>query len=142
MSAGFDPGTGLGPRLRLAREERQLSVRELARRLGCSASLISQIERGISIPSVGVLYSLATELGSSLDYLLFGSGAGPGTGRDDDAGADAEADAVRIAEALIGAGLFISLPSAPAKDRFSGVTVTLASSRVATATDGALTPSA
>jgi transcriptional regulator with XRE-family HTH domain len=73
MSAGFDPGTGLGPRLRLAREERQLSVRELARRIGCSASLISQIERGVSVPSVGVLYSLATELGSSLDHLLFGA---------------------------------------------------------------------
>jgi transcriptional regulator with XRE-family HTH domain len=83
MAADFDPGTGLGPRLRLVRTGRQLSVRELARRVGCSASLISQIERGVSVPSVGVLYSLACELGSSLDYLLFGSGAGP------DAGADA-----------------------------------------------------
>jgi transcriptional regulator with XRE-family HTH domain len=73
MTAGFDPGTGLGPRLRLAREEQQLSVRELARRIGCSASLISQIERGVSVPSVGVLYSLATELDSSLDHLLFGA---------------------------------------------------------------------
>jgi transcriptional regulator with XRE-family HTH domain len=73
MPSDFDPGTGLGPRLRLAREERRLSARELARRIGCSASLISQIERGISVPSVGVLYSLATELGSSLDHLLFGS---------------------------------------------------------------------
>ncbi len=80
MTADFDPGTGLGPRLRLVRADRQLSVRELARRVGCSASLISQIERGVSVPSVGVLYSLATELGSSLDYLLFGSGAGPGAG--------------------------------------------------------------
>jgi transcriptional regulator with XRE-family HTH domain/mannose-6-phosphate isomerase-like protein (cupin superfamily) len=77
MSAGFDPGTGLGPRLRLAREERQLSVRELARRIGCSASLISQIERGVSVPSVGVLYSLATELDSSLDHLLFGADTRP-----------------------------------------------------------------
>ena len=73
MPADFDPGTGLGPRLRLAREERRLSVRELARRIGCSASLISQIERGVSVPSVGVLYSLAAELGSSLDHLLFGA---------------------------------------------------------------------
>jgi transcriptional regulator with XRE-family HTH domain/mannose-6-phosphate isomerase-like protein (cupin superfamily) len=73
VSADFDPGTGLGPRLRVAREGRRLSVRELARRIGCSASLISQIERGVSVPSVGVLYSLATELDSSLDYLLFGS---------------------------------------------------------------------
>jgi transcriptional regulator with XRE-family HTH domain len=76
MSANFDPGTGLGPRLRLAREAWRLSVRELARRIGCSASLISQIERGVSVPSVGVLYSLATELDSSLDYLLFGSDQG------------------------------------------------------------------
>jgi transcriptional regulator with XRE-family HTH domain len=75
--ADFDPGTGLGPRLRLVRGSRQLSVRELARRVGCSASLISQIERGVSVPSVGVLYSLGTGLGTSLDYLLFGSGTGP-----------------------------------------------------------------
>ena len=82
MPSDFDPGTGLGPRLRAAREERGLSVRELARRIGCSASLISQIERGVSVPSVGVLYSLATELGSSSDYLLFGSpvAAGPDAG--------------------------------------------------------------
>jgi mannose-6-phosphate isomerase-like protein (cupin superfamily)/DNA-binding XRE family transcriptional regulator len=73
MSAGFDPETGLGPRLRVAREQRQVSVRELARRIGCSASLVSQIERGVSVPSVGVLYSLATELDTSLDHLLFGA---------------------------------------------------------------------
>ena len=86
MSAGFDPETGLGPRLRLAREQRPLSVRELARRIGCSASLISQIERGVSVPSVGVLYSLATELDTSLDHLLFGAEqrrpAGPAPGPD------------------------------------------------------------
>jgi len=104
MAGDFDPGTGLGPRLRLVRAGRQLSVRELARRVGCSASLISQIERGVSVPSVGVLYSLATELGSSLDYLLFGSGAGLGAGRDDDAGADAEAGAGADAGAGAGSG--------------------------------------
>ena len=98
MAADFDPGTGLGPRLRLVRSDRQLSVRELARRVGCSASLISQIERGVSVPSVGVLYSLATELGSSLDYLLFGSGAGP------DAGAGAEVDADAGLDPGAGAG--------------------------------------
>jgi transcriptional regulator with XRE-family HTH domain len=71
--SGFDPGAGLGPRLRLARSERGLSVRELARRVGCSASLVSQIERGACVPSVGVLYSLAAELSHSLDHLVFGS---------------------------------------------------------------------
>jgi mannose-6-phosphate isomerase-like protein (cupin superfamily)/DNA-binding XRE family transcriptional regulator len=87
----------LGPRLREARAARRLSVRELARRVGCSASLISQIERGVSVPSVGVLYALATELGSSLDYLLFGSGpgavAGAGAGVVAGAGAGAVAGA-------------------------------------------------
>jgi mannose-6-phosphate isomerase-like protein (cupin superfamily)/DNA-binding XRE family transcriptional regulator len=106
MAADFDPGTGLGPRLRLVRVGRELSVRELARRVGCSASLISQIERGVSVPSVGVLYSLATELGSSLDYLLFGSGAGPvaGAGAGADAGLDAGAGAGAGAAAGAGSG--------------------------------------
>jgi len=72
---GFDPGTELGPRLRRVREERGLSVRELARRISCSASLISQIERGLSAPSVGILYAIATELRASLDFLF---GAAPG----------------------------------------------------------------
>jgi transcriptional regulator with XRE-family HTH domain len=74
----FDPGSGLGPRLRRARSERGLSVRELSRRIGCSASLVSQIERGACVPSVGVLYSLAAELGRSLDHLVFGSGPAEG----------------------------------------------------------------
>jgi transcriptional regulator with XRE-family HTH domain/mannose-6-phosphate isomerase-like protein (cupin superfamily) len=66
----FDPASALGPRLREVREERGLAVRELARRIGCSASLISQVERGISSPSAGMLYALATELQASLDYLF------------------------------------------------------------------------
>ena len=75
---GFDPGAELGPRLRRVREERGLSVRELARRINCSASLISQIERGRSAPSVGILYAIATELRASLDF-LFGAAAGADT---------------------------------------------------------------
>jgi len=98
MVADFDPGTGLGPRLREIRVARQLSVRELARRVGCSASLISQIERGVSVPSVGVLYSLATQLGSSLDYLLFGSGGGA------DGGDRAAKDAAAVPRGTAAAG--------------------------------------
>src|SRR6266496_1352458 len=73
--AAFDPGAELGPRLRRVREDRGLSVRELARRISCSPSLISQIERGLSAPSVGILYAIATELRASLDF-LFGVAAG------------------------------------------------------------------
>ncbi len=79
MPGGWHPGTELGPRLRRVREERGLSARELARRVSCSASLISQIERGLSAPSAGMLYALATELHASLDFLFGGpGGSGPG----------------------------------------------------------------
>jgi transcriptional regulator with XRE-family HTH domain len=70
VAGAFDPGVLLGPRLRSVRESRGLSARELARRISCSPSLISQIERGISAPSVGMLYALASELRTSLDFLF------------------------------------------------------------------------
>jgi transcriptional regulator with XRE-family HTH domain len=68
-ATGGVPG-GLGGRLRQVRSARGMSVRELARRAGCSASLVSQVERGVTAPSAGVVYSLANELGISLDYLF------------------------------------------------------------------------
>ena len=43
---------------------------ELARRIGLSASLISQIESGQSKPSVSTLYSIVTELTVSLDDIF------------------------------------------------------------------------
>jgi transcriptional regulator with XRE-family HTH domain len=62
----------IGPRLRRHREERQLSLRELARRLGISPSAISQFETGKSHLSVSTLYAIVTELGISLDELFSG----------------------------------------------------------------------
>ena len=61
---------GLGARLRAAREQAEVSLRELARRIGVSPSLVSQIERGSVRPSVGTLYSMANELGLLLDDLF------------------------------------------------------------------------
>lgn len=63
---------GIGDRLREERTKAGLSQRELARRLGLSASLISQLEKGVSKPSVGTLYAIVTELDLSLDGLLRG----------------------------------------------------------------------
>jgi transcriptional regulator with XRE-family HTH domain len=60
----------IGSRLREEREHASISQRELARRLGVSASLISQIESGQSKPSVSTLYAIVTELGVSLDYVF------------------------------------------------------------------------
>src|SRR5207344_2114988 len=60
-------------RLRDERHRRGVSQRELARRVGMSASLISQIELGRSKPSVGTLYAIVSELGISLDRLFDGN---------------------------------------------------------------------
>ncbi len=64
----------LGERLRRERAERGLSLRELARRLEVSPSLVSQIETGKIQPSVRTLYAIVSELGVSLDD-VFGTSA-------------------------------------------------------------------
>jgi transcriptional regulator with XRE-family HTH domain len=60
----------LGAQLRAGRERAGVSVRELARRIGVSPSLLSQVERGLAQPSVGTLWAVVTELGLSLDSLF------------------------------------------------------------------------
>jgi len=62
----------IGERLREERTRKGISQRELARRLGLSPSLISQLESGMSKPSVGTLYAIVTELGVSLDQVIRG----------------------------------------------------------------------
>jgi transcriptional regulator with XRE-family HTH domain len=61
----------VGDRLRAARRERGLTLRALAGRLGISPSLISQVETGRARPSVSTLYAIVSELGISLDELMF-----------------------------------------------------------------------
>jgi transcriptional regulator with XRE-family HTH domain len=61
---------GISDRLREERLHAGISQRELARRVGLSPSLISQLESGQSRPSVGTLYAIVTELGVSLDELF------------------------------------------------------------------------
>ena len=68
----------LGQAIRDVREQRGLSLRELARRVNVSPSFVSQIELGKANPSVGTLYALLSELGTSLDELIGGQQGGPG----------------------------------------------------------------
>ena len=63
---------GIGNRIRQERIKAGISQRELARRLGLSASMISQLESGLSKPSVGTLYAVVTELNLSLDRVIRG----------------------------------------------------------------------
>lgn len=70
-SSARDFGTrNIGQHLRHAREAAGISVRELARRIGLSASMISQVELNQSRPSVGTLFQIANALGLVLDDLF------------------------------------------------------------------------
>ncbi len=62
--------TGLGARLREAREAAGLSQPELARRVGTSQSQIWSWEAEAKMPRLDSLALLATELGVSTDWLL------------------------------------------------------------------------
>lgn len=76
----------IGARLRAARRHQGVSVRGLAREIGVSASLISQIETDKSSPSVSTLYAITTALGISIEDLF---GDDPDV---DSEAADAEVD--------------------------------------------------
>jgi transcriptional regulator with XRE-family HTH domain len=65
-SPGTLDGSKIGGRLRAERERRGISLRELARRVGVSPSLVSQIELDRVNPSVSTLYALVTELGMTM----------------------------------------------------------------------------
>jgi quercetin dioxygenase-like cupin family protein len=63
-------GAVLGGKLRAERERQGITVREMARRVDVSPSLVSQIERGLVTPSVGTLWSMTAELGLAMDGLF------------------------------------------------------------------------
>jgi transcriptional regulator with XRE-family HTH domain/mannose-6-phosphate isomerase-like protein (cupin superfamily) len=92
VGSGVEPET-VGGRIREERLRQEIGVRELARRVGVSASLISQVELGKASPSVGTLYAIVNELGLSLDELLLE----PSGGRRRPGAARAEGDASNAA---------------------------------------------
>ena len=67
VGAPGDPVDGIGRRLAAYRAERGIRVSDLARSIGVSPSLISQIERGQSRPSVSTLFELAEALHLPVD---------------------------------------------------------------------------
>ena len=80
--------TDFGKTIRLQRRIRSLTLKELTAQTGLSISFVSEVERGLSQPSIASLRKIAQALGISLLGLSeSGSaddGAGPG-GRDDPA---------------------------------------------------------
>jgi transcriptional regulator with XRE-family HTH domain len=69
----------VGAQLRERRFAVGMSLRELARRIDVSPSLVSQIETGKIQPSVRTLIAIVSELGLSVDHIFerAGLGAGP-----------------------------------------------------------------
>lgn len=110
-----DDSTQVGQRLRSAREELGLSLREVARRLDISASALSQIETGKSRPSVKTLYAIVSELGLSMDQLFADSGSQPRSSR-----APSTPEEAAAAAAPNGGGQEVQLPVVqPAASRSS-----------------------
>jgi transcriptional regulator with XRE-family HTH domain len=108
----------MGDRLRQARLARGLSLRRLAEVVGVSPSLISQVETGRAKPSVNTLYALASELGISLDSLLFVDARPPGAAE--------PAEAAEAAEAQNGIA-DVDLPHDPVQRAASRSTIRLGS---------------
>ena len=72
-----DPAIDIGARVAVYRAKRGMKVSELARRVGVSPSLISQIERGQSRPSVSTLFAMAQALEVPVDAFFRGGDAEP-----------------------------------------------------------------
>jgi transcriptional regulator with XRE-family HTH domain len=70
----LDGAASIGSRVAAHRARRGVKVSELARAIGVSASLISQIERGQSRPSVSTLYAIAGALDVPMDAFREGDG--------------------------------------------------------------------
>ncbi len=75
VDRGYEP-SNVGSRLRREREALGISLRELARRVGVSPSLVSQIELDRVNASVSTLYALVTELGMTMSDVFGEAGSG------------------------------------------------------------------
>ena len=60
----------LGRRLRVARFDRNLTLKEVAARCGMSATHISEVERGKTSPTIGALQRIAAALGEKTSYFV------------------------------------------------------------------------
>jgi len=69
-ASGAEHDVQLGARIRLLRRQRNLSVQALAHEAGVSPAMISQIERGLSTPSLRSLRQLSSVLGVPMSWFF------------------------------------------------------------------------
>lgn len=117
MTTGDHPP--VGDRIREERRRLGVGLRELAREVGVSASMISQIENNKSRPSVSTLFAITTALGISVQDVFQASDVPAPTG---EAGEASPATVARPAAAL-------RTPE-PVPDREDGPVVRAADRRV------------
>lgn len=67
--------TEICSRVRQAVETEQESQRALAGRIGVAQGFLSEVIRGLKMPSIHLLIGMGRELGVSLDWILLGRGA-------------------------------------------------------------------
>lgn len=60
----------MGDRVKELRKKRRLTQEQLAEKIGVSLQYVSEIERGLSMPSMQVFLRLLEVLDASADYLL------------------------------------------------------------------------
>ena len=111
----------LGHRLRAAREEKNIGLRELARRLGVSPSLISQIETGKTEPSINTLFAMVSELELSVNEIVFD------TERDADRPTADAAGAADAAHGPAGGPDRVEAPGSPVQRRSNRTSINLES---------------
>jgi len=70
LEAGRRPPIDVGARIKALRQKRQLSLRELAALLGCSASFLSRVETNKSSPSLRQLEGVSEALGTTVEELI------------------------------------------------------------------------
>jgi len=67
----------LGGHLRTIRQRQKPTLDKLAADVGVTKGLLSQIETGVTMPSVPVLVRIAARLGASVDSIIHGPGHQP-----------------------------------------------------------------
>jgi transcriptional regulator with XRE-family HTH domain len=70
MAEPHEHARAIGEKLRAVRQQRQMSLRELAEKAEVSASMLSQIETGKAYPSVRSIYNIAAALGVPVDHFF------------------------------------------------------------------------
>ncbi len=75
ISEEADPLVRLGPMIRDLRKRRGLTLAELATKTGLSVGHLSQVERGISTPTIRQLHNIAGVMGVTIGWFFHGGEA-------------------------------------------------------------------